>query len=138
VNDEERESLEELAAEASKLRAAVHDLQERISFNRRWNQILTGLIALKAATIVVLIVVVVNLSHTNSRIQESLHLNYVTAQQQAQTRSQVLCPLYGLFLGAVETPSQPVETEQQRQQLAKDLKIIQDGYRSLGCQPALP
>jgi hypothetical protein len=138
VNEQDRESLADLITAAGELRAAVGDLQSRIKVNRRWNYILTGLVTLKAATIIVLIVVIVNLAHANSRIQDSLHQNYVTAQQQAQTRVNVLCPLYGLFLGAVAHPQQPAQTETQKAQLAKDTQIIKDGYRSLGCQPPLP
>lgn len=113
------------------LSADLRSLKRQTHVNRVWRNVL-------AVLVVVLVVVIADLAYTNKRTEDSLHQNYVTAQQQAQTRVQVLCPLYGLFLGAVQNPSQPAQTSAQKAQLAKDLAIIQKGYKSLGCSPSLP
>lgn len=73
---------------------------------------------------------------TNHRLQESLHQNYVTAQQQAETRVRVLCPLYTVLLAAATdpTPRTPGTPEQQAR-VARAVQTIQDGYKTLGCPP---
>lgn len=76
--------------------------------------------------------------HTNSQINNSLHQNYVTAQQQAITRVRVLCPLYEILLGAASNPApQNSATPEQKARLGQALATIKDGYKTLGCQPPL-
>lgn len=138
MNDHDRESIGGLAAAAADLNESVRNLQKKISINRRWTIALTGLFAIQAVVVLALVVVIINVIDTSNRIQSSLKQNYRTAQQQEATRSQVLCPLYGLFIAAVANPQQPPQTPEQKQQLAVDAKIIRDGYTYLNCQPPLP
>lgn len=75
---------------------------------------------------------------TNHRLQDSLKQNYVTAQQQAETRVRVLCPLYTILLAAVQNPASPTPgTPEQRARVAKAAETIRKGYTTLGCTPAL-
>lgn len=72
-------------------------------------------------------------------VQDSLHQNYVTAQQQAETRSKVLCPLYQVLLTASTHPtSNTPGTPEQQAQFEKAVLTIKDGYTRLGCTPKLP
>lgn len=75
-------------------------------------------------------------SDTNQRIQQSLHANYITQQQQADTRVRVLCPLYTVLLAAAKNP-QPgaVGTPEQKARFDASVKVIQDGFAALGCDP---
>lgn len=76
---------------------------------------------------------------TNDRLEESLRQNYTTAQQQQVTRVRVLCPLYEVLLTAAANPNPAVaQSAEQKARLATALATIQDGYRTLGCSPALP
>lgn len=75
---------------------------------------------------------------TNRRLEESLHQNYLTAQQQQVTRVRVLCPLYEVLLTAASSPNpEATQTPQQKARLASALATIEDGYRTLGCKPTL-
>lgn len=71
---------------------------------------------------------------TNRKIQESLKATYVTQQQQAQTRSKVLCPLYAVLLSAALDPSRTAAlSPQQKATLDANVRVIRDGYATLGC-----
>lgn len=95
--------------------------------------------ALDIALTVTMTLVVIGLVHTNHSVQQSLAQNYVTASQQAQTRVRVLCPLYEVLLAASAVPPPPSQaTAASRDQYAKAVKTIRDGYTTLGCQPPLP
>lgn len=76
---------------------------------------------------------------TNHRLETSLHQNYATAQQQAETRTRVLCPLYTVLLAATLNPTPRVaDTPAQRAQFETAVGTIRAGYTTLGCTPALP
>lgn len=73
---------------------------------------------------------------TNHRLEQSLHQNYTTAQQQQVTRVRVLCPLYTLLLAAASNPNPEVAAlPAQQARLAAALATIRDGYQTLGCPP---
>lgn len=80
-----------------------------------------------------------HLKAATAQIQESLQQNYSTAQQQAETRTRVLCPLYTVLLAATLNPSPRVaDTPAQRAQFETAVGTIRAGYATLGCTPALP
>jgi hypothetical protein len=111
--------VEELADVAKELRASVMELKSRISFNRTWNIVLSALVALKLATIVVLVFVIVQLYHTQD-----------TANT---TRRQVLCPLYSLFAQSVNQPRGPAETAEQYAARQAAKPQILKSYQILSC-----
>lgn len=138
------ERLEELTAGAEELTASLNDLVESVQsleaksrVNQRVVAVLSVLVVLKLATIIVLIVALVGLSNANHRVQESLRQNYVTAQQQVETRIKVLCPLYGALVASVNPAMRASLPPEQQKQFDANAKIIKDGYRTLGCQPPL-
>jgi hypothetical protein len=76
---------------------------------------------------------------TNGRIQESLRQNYTTSQQQAITRTRVLCPLYQVLLASAQDPVRVAAlTTQEKKTFEANVRVIRDGYVTLGCQPPLP
>ncbi len=76
---------------------------------------------------------------TNHRLETSLHQNYATSQQQQETRTRVLCPLYTVLLAATLNPTPRVaDTPAQRLQFEMAVGTIRAGYATLGCTPALP
>jgi hypothetical protein len=75
---------------------------------------------------------------TNRQIQQLLAQNYVTAQQQLATRTELLCPLYGALLGvAANQAPTPLSPAQQK---ARDdaIAALRKGYTKAACLPALP
>jgi hypothetical protein len=75
----------------------------------------------------------------NHRIQESLRQNYTTSQQQAITRTRVLCPLYQVLLASAQDPVRVAAlTTQEKKTFEANVRVIRDGYVTLGCQPPLP
>lgn len=54
---------------------------------------------------------------------------YVTQQQQSQTRTRVLCPLYSLLLASFDPAQAQALTPAQR----SAYQVIHDGYTTLGC-----
>jgi hypothetical protein len=95
--------------------------------------------ALDIALTITMAFVVAGLVHTNQAVQQSLAQDYVTAQEQAETRVRVLCPLYEVLLAATASPSpQSQTTPAARAQYLAAVKTIKDGYTALGCRPALP
>lgn len=63
---------------------------------------------------------------------------YITASEQARTRVRVLCPLYSLLLASVDPAKRDALPPAQQTVYDHTVQVIQDGYRTLGCQPALP
>lgn len=112
-----------LALAVEELSEEVRGLKRQIRINKNWRTALASLMVLKAITIIVLVVLFVNLNHTQDREQV--------------TRSQVLCPLYGLFVQSVDAPQAPNESNAQFLQRVAARGQIHDSYRALGCQPPL-
>lgn len=53
---------------------------------------------------------------------------------QTRTSSEVLCPLYGLFVQSVENPRpEQVDTPEERKRFEEAKTIILNGYAQLGC-----
>jgi hypothetical protein len=94
--------------------------------------------ALDIALTITMAFVVAGLVHTNRAVQQSLAQNYVTTQQQAQTRVRVLCPLYTLLLASVDPAKRTALPPTQRLVYDHTVQVIKDGYLTLGCTPALP
>jgi len=77
---------------------------------------------------------------TNHRLEESLHQNYVTAQQQAETRVRVLCPTETALLVLLSLPrpaTAPALSAPQQKALTSAIQTFTSSYKSLKC-PALP
>lgn len=98
----------------------INGLKRQLRINRNWRTALLALSGLKVVTIAVLVILFVNLSDTQHREQV--------------TRSQVLCPLYSLFVKSVDAPRAPGETDQQYTQREAAKKQIHDSYTALGCR----
>lgn len=78
-------------------------------------------------------------AETNRKVQASLKATYVTQQQQAQTRTRVLCPLYTVLLAASDDPARIATlTPARKAQFEANVQVIRDGYTTLGCKPDLP
>lgn len=97
----------------------INDFKRQLRINRNWRTVLLTLSGLKVVTIIVLVVLFANLSDTQHREQI--------------TRSQVLCPLYSLFVKSVDAPQRPGETADQYDQRLAARKQIHDSYTALKC-----
>jgi hypothetical protein len=76
---------------------------------------------------------------TNHRLQDSLNQNYVTAQQQLETRQELLCPLYGTLYALAEAqPAGAPLTAAQATARDSAVETLMSGYAKAGCQPKLP
>lgn len=74
----------------------------------------------------------------NHRIEQSLRQNYVTAQQQVETRTRVLCPTETallVLLSLPRMPSAPVLSAQQQDALTRAIQAFNNGYKALKCPP---
>lgn len=117
------EGVEELAAVAGDLKGSIDALNKSFDVlsgksrtTRRVMYAIGTLSVLKVVTIVVLIVIIANISHDED--------------EQQKLRVKTLCPLYGLFINAVNNPDVPPS---QRATPAQ-IKVITDGYDSLHCK----
>lgn len=76
-------------------------------------------------------------AETNHKIRESLRVDYITQQQQAETRVKVLCPLYSFVL-SLARPEVRASLPPDRQKIYDgEIKIFHDGYITLKCTPPL-
>jgi hypothetical protein len=131
--------IEALTATAASLQASVDTLAQRLRTTRRRTVITAIGLLLDVALTIALATVLSGQADTNRRVRESLAQNYITAQQQAATRIKVLCPLYTVLLASSADPARlAAMTPAQRAQLAASVKVIRDGYTTLGCLPPLP
>lgn len=138
--------LEELSATAAELELAVDtlnrglaDVGKQARANRRRTVLTAVGLLLDVALTIALATVLSGQAETNQRVRESLAQNYITSQQQAQTRVKVLCPLYTVLLASVSDPNRATAmTPAQRAQVAAAVQVVRDGYTALGCLPALP
>lgn len=121
-------------AVTDEVKALREDLASRRSLRRAWK-----LVAFDIALSLVSLALWYSQVQTNHRLQESLHQNYVTAQQQASTRVRVLCPLYEVLLAAAADPSRRAQLPpSQWPRFDAAVRTIRAGYAALGCQPPLP
>lgn len=120
---------------AAEARGAEHLKSERDK--RRRSQRRTRIaIGFDVLLTVVVATILNSQADTNRRIQESLRQNYITQAQQAQTRVRVLCPLYEVLLGVASDPARSTGmTEAQQARSAAAVKVIEEGYATLGCPP---
>jgi len=65
-----------------------------------------------------------NLFQTNDRLEAAI-------EREAQTRQEVLCPLYGLIVGAYNPTSRPEGP--QRDEYVRNFQVIMDSYPKLSC-----
>lgn len=98
----------------------LNDLKRQLQISRNWRLALITLSGLKIVTFIVLGVIIANL--------------YDTQHREQVTRSQVLCPLYGFFVKAVDAPRSPAETTDQYNQREAARQQIHDSYTALGCK----
>lgn len=127
-----------LVREVAALRAqlAVTEGRRRRGAYALW--LMSAGFALDIALTITMAFVVAGLVHTNRAVQRSLAQNYVTTQQQADTRVRVLCPLYTLLLASVDPAKRGTLPAAQRLVYDHTVQVIKDGYNTLGCTPALP
>lgn len=131
--------LAELTTTAGGLQTSVVELTRGLRSTRRRTLFIAVSVLLDLALTVTLATVLSGQADTNRRVRQSLAQNYVTAQQQAQTRVKVLCPLYTLLLASVNDPARAtVMTAAQRAQVAVAVQVVRNGYTALGCLPPLP
>lgn len=105
---------------------ALAALRNRARTNRRMIRIQGVLAAAMAATIAVLISVMVTLSGNTKELDDV----------QRRTSDKVLCPLYGAFLAAANNPV-PDEIKNDPEQMgerAKAFAVIRQGYMELNCK----
>jgi hypothetical protein len=135
TGDEDR--IGKLATEAGELLESVVYLNKALSRNRKLAAATAVGLVLDVVLTIVLATVLSGQANTNKQIKESLRENYVTSQQQAQTRVKVLCPLYEVLLASasVQPPAPNSTVEKAR---ADAIKTIKQGYVALECQPKLP
>lgn len=132
------EGLGALTAEAEVLAEAVDDLRAALRRSRRFGiATMVGLV-LDVTLTIILATVLNGQSNTNHRIQDSLRQNYITQQQQSDTRVRILCPLYSVLLSSASTPPNPPLSPAAQKIRNASVKTIKDGYITLGCQSALP
>ena len=121
--------LDALTASARDLKASVDDLARR----QRSNRIS---IAITMLLLFGMGAVLIGQIDTNDRVRKSLAQDYVTAQQQAQTRVKVLCPLYTLLLAVASDPVRLAALPaSQRARADVAIQVIRGGYTALGCKP---
>lgn len=120
-----------VVAEVQALRG---DLASRRSLRRAWR-----IVAFDVLLSLISLGLWYSQVQTNHRLQDSLHQNYITAQQQALTRVKVLCPLYTVLLAASADPTRRAQLPpSQWPRYDAAVKTIETGYATLGCQPPLP
>lgn len=138
---EERSAAE--LAEAEKRTAA--NLKAEKGKRRRGQRWILAVITFDLAVTIAVATVLSGQASTNAhlktataQIQESLRQNYATTQQQAQVRTQVLCPLYGVLIAFADDPARTVGlTPAEKLRSDKAVAVVQAGYKALGCEPVL-
>jgi hypothetical protein len=111
---------------------------------RKWQRRLTIAVAFDVVMTLALATVLSGQASTNSQlkranqqIQESLRQNYVTAQQQLVTRTELLCPLYGALLGVASNQSPTPMTAAQKKARDDAIDALRKGYTRAACLPKL-
>lgn len=125
-------------AQAAAEATAAADLAAERADRRLASWKFAGIVLADVALSVVGLGLYFNQLSINHRLETSLKQNYTTSQQQAVTRTRVLCPLYEVLLAAAANPApQATATPEQKARLEKAVKTIRDGYTTLGCTPPL-
>lgn len=87
----------ELVEAVEALSQEVQSFKRQVQINKVWRNALTGLVTLKAVTIIILIYTIVQVVNTQHREDTIQH--------------DVLCPVYHLFVQSVDAPRAPGETD---------------------------
>lgn len=123
---------------AAALIAEVGNLAGAVRRTRAVNRVLGAVLVLVLALAVTDAFLLRAQAVANQRIERSLAQNYVTAQQQVQTRTQVLCPLYGALVAIASDPTRTAGlTPAQKLRANNAIQVLRNGYTTLGCQPSL-
>lgn len=131
-------NFEALSREAAGLVTAVGDLTKALKKYRRFAVATAVGLVLDVVLTIIMATVLSGQADTNRQIKESLRENYITQQQQAETRVRVLCPLYALLLTSVDPAKRAALPVDQQKVYDTTVGVIQKGYGTLGCQPPLP
>lgn len=131
--------IDALTTQAGELTETVGDLFKALRRNRQLAFATAAGLVLDVILTIVLTVVLNGQADTNRNLQESLRENYVTSQEQAQTRIKVLCPLYEVMLASTTDPTKRSSlTPAQQKQYDASVKIIKDGFVTLNCPTSTP
>jgi hypothetical protein len=133
---EENGRIEALITGADALADTVQELGATLRRSRRFGIVTAFGLVLDVTITIILATVLNGQAAQNRKIQNSLNQDYITQQQQEQTRVKVLCPLYGLLVTGSTPP--PGATSAELKQYTATLGIIKTGYVALGCTPPLP
>jgi hypothetical protein len=123
----EPDGVDELASVAGELKGSIDALSKSfdvLAGKTKFNRVMAILMAI---TIVVLGVVINNVSNTSHRLQNTVRQNAATEQELRGLQSKALCPLYLIFINAIEHPA---PTSRITPDIAKSIK---DGYAALKC-----
>lgn len=131
------EALNSLAEQAKTLRDAVSALAlsvEHLDRRTTRSEKITAAVVLILLIVLILAVavgiVLAQQFATNNRLEASI-------QREAQTRQEVLCPLYGLIVGTYNPESRP--PGKARDEYVRSAKVILDSYPRLDCaNPVTP
>lgn len=125
---------DDLTTTAGDLVREVQTLSARLRSTRRNTVILAVSLVLDLTLTIVMATVLNHQADQNHKIQQALSQNYVTAQQQRQTRIDVLCPLYQLFIASVDDPHRTDGmTPDQKARSDRAAVAIHAQYARLGC-----
>lgn len=131
------ESDDQLTAVGSQLVQEVQGLSRKFRWLKHLTIGLTVSFVVDLVVTIVLATVVNNQGNINHRLQQALAQNYTTAQEQKQTRTELLCPLYQLFIGLADNPV-PGQTAQQLANAAKASAALHKQYARLDCPTPAP
>jgi len=121
-----------VAAEVQSLRG---DLASKRSLRRTWR-----IVAFDIVLSLVGLALWYSQVQTNHRLEQSLHQNYATSQEQAETRVRVLCPTETALLVLLSLPrpaTAPALSVPQQKALTSAIQTFTSSYKSLKC-PAPP
>lgn len=134
------ERLDQLTSRADAIVTALDNSQKR---DKRWRKLTAAVsvgLLLDLAITIVLTTVVNDQADTNRKLKQALAQNYTTSQQQLQTRTDFLCPLYQLLIAATDDPSRQTDlTPAQRDITDKVSQSLHKQYNKLKCpDPTAP
>jgi len=119
-----------LGDKVNALALAAEQIERRTTRSER---VTTGVVVgllLDLVLSIAVAVVLAQLFATNHRLEDAI-------EREAQTRQEVLCPLYGLIVGAYNPESRPPGPA--RDEYLRSTKVILDSYPKLNCaNPVTP
>lgn len=119
-----------LTDKVAALTLAVEQLDRRTTRNARVTAGVVFGLLLDLVLSVAVAFVLANLFATNARLETAI-------AREAQTREEVLCPLYGLIVGAYNPETRPPGA--QRDEYVRNFQVIIDSYPKLNCaNPVAP